>query len=239
MEKVCKMKKGFESRLWDKIAKEYRDKVEEKNSQGFLIRQITLNPYLFEAIGNVRGEVILDYGCGDGWLSRELLSKRGKVFACDISKKFIEIAKRKNSKIKYKLIKENKKLPYQNEQFDIVISNIVLHITKNYKKVIQESYRVLKKRGKAIFTIMHPLYYKAENVQLRYVKEESFEIEVEGIKGIVCYRRFPKTYVTEFKKTGFKNIKKIDCFADKIKATKYRLEKYAEKPYFLLFEMKK
>ena len=228
-----------ENKLWDKLAREYLLKVEEKSSQGFLIRSLALNPYLFKAAGNVKGKIILDYGCGDGWLSRKLAKEGAEVFACDISQEFIKLAKQKGGKIKYSLIKENKELPYHNSQFDIIVSNIVLHITKEYKKVIQESYRVLKKDGKAIFTIMHPLYWKADDINPKYLKEESSKIEVEGIKGIIHYRRFPKTYLSEFKKAGFRDIKQTECKADKRKAKKYNLIKYAEQPYFLLFEMKK
>ena len=223
-----------EKERWEKAAVEYSKKVENKESQGFLIREKCLNPYLFESLGNVSGKKILDYGCGDGWLAGELKQKGAKVKGGDISKKFIDIAKQKNPGIEFKVIDET--TLFNDNEFDIVVCNIVLHITKNYKQVLNEIYRITKPNGRAIITIMHPSYYKAEIADFSK-KEEKLKIKVEETVPVIYYRRAPEIYEEAFDKTGFMIIKKQECIAKEVISPE--LKKYSEKPFFLLYELKK
>jgi ubiquinone/menaquinone biosynthesis C-methylase UbiE len=223
-----------EKERWNLAAKEYALKVESKNSQGFLIREKCLNPYLFPALSNVKGKKILDYGCGDGWLAGELKQKGAEVKGCDISDKFIDIARKKHPGIEFKVIDEI--TPYADNEFDIVICNIVLHIIKNYQKVLDEIYRITKPDGEAIITIMHPAHYKAEIADLSK-KEERLKIKVEETVPVVYYRRVPEIYEEAFDKTGFKITKKQECIAKEVISSELR--KYSEKPFFLLYDIKK
>jgi ubiquinone/menaquinone biosynthesis C-methylase UbiE len=223
-----------EKERWNLAAKEYTKKVESKESQGFLIREKCLNPYLFDALSNVKDKKILDYGCGDGWLSNELKKKGADVKGCDISDKFIEIARKKHPEIEFNVIGE--KTPYKDNEFDIVVSNIVLHITKDYKNVLNEIYRVLKPNGKCIATIMHPQYYKEEQINLSK-PEEKLEIKVEGSIPVIYYKRNPEIYENAFNETGFKIKNKVECIAKD--QMPQELRKYSEKPFFLLYEIEK
>jgi len=223
-----------ETQRWNLAAEEYSKKVESKNSQGFLIRENCLNPYLFSALGNVRGKKILDYGCGDGWLANELKKKGAYAKGCDISDKFIEIARKKYPGIEFDIIK--KKTPYKSNEFEVVVSNIVLHITEDYKNVLNEMYRILKPGGKCIATMMHPQYYKEEMINLSK-PEEKLEIKVEGSIPVIYYKRNPEIYEKAFKEAGFKIISRVDCIAKRV--INRELRKYSEKPFFLLYELKR
>ena len=50
--------------------------IEGFGDEGDLIRQYLLNPALFGLLGDVRDTLILDAGCGQGYLAR-LLARRG------------------------------------------------------------------------------------------------------------------------------------------------------------------
>lgn len=223
-----------EKKRWNKVAEEYSKKIESKDSQGFLIRENCLNPYLFSALGNVKGKAILDYGCGDGWLTSQLKEKGADVKGCDISEKFIEIAREKYPDIGFEVIEES--APYSDNEFDVVAINIVLHITKEYCMVLDEAYRLLKPKGRCMVTIMHPLYYKEEQIDLKK-EEEKLEIKVEGNIPVIYYRRNPEIYEKAFQDAGFEILKKVECIAQK--EISPELKKYSEKPFFLLYELQK
>jgi len=223
-----------EKERWNKVARTYSKKIEEENSQGFLIREKSLNPYLFKALRNVKSKKVLDYGCGDGWLCGWLKNRGAKVVGCDISERFIKLAKEKYKGIEFKVT--NNKTSYKNNEFDIIVCNIVLHITKNYEKILNEMYRILKPMGKAIITIMHPDYYKSEIANFSK-NQETLKIKVEGDIPVTYYRRNQNSYEKAFQKAGFKIKKKQEC---KAKGKKIKeIKKYFEKSFFLLWELTK
>lgn len=103
-------------------------------------------------ISNIKNWTILDQGCGGGRYSAAwaLLGAK-KVIGIDISEigindavKRAEIAGIKNLEYKIGNVLD---LPFENEEFDVVFSNGVLHHTKDWKKGVYEQIRVLKKNG--------------------------------------------------------------------------------------------
>jgi len=99
---------------------------------------------------NIKDKVVLDIGCGNGWCEWNYL-KRGvrKMYAIDISKRNVRIAKTMNSKLIVFKIGDAIDLPFKNDMFDTVVSWEVLeHIPANSeKKMFDEVHRVLKPRG--------------------------------------------------------------------------------------------
>ena len=110
------------------------------------------DPALWEMLKNINGLTVLDLGCGEGYLSRELARKGANVIAVDISEKLIEIAKEKSLseflKIDYRVESSNLLKSVSSETIDRVVSNYVLMDVPDYEKTVQEIYRVLKTKGK-------------------------------------------------------------------------------------------
>jgi|TARA_B100000795_G_C22755956_1_gene421502 ubiquinone/menaquinone biosynthesis C-methylase UbiE len=95
------------------------------------------------------GSKILDVGCGKGYLLKELLilEPKLKIYGIEPSKhaqKFIDKQIKKNILIQ----KAQKKLPYKNNYFDLVISLATLHNLEIFDlaKAIKEIERVGKKK---------------------------------------------------------------------------------------------
>jgi ubiquinone/menaquinone biosynthesis C-methylase UbiE len=106
-----------------------------------------------------KNSTIVDIGCGTGFPLLELAQRFGqscKLFEIDPWEKAIE---RTNGKVKQyrienvELIKGiGEKMPFPNEYVDIVVSNLGINNFENPDIVIKECFRVLKLKGKLIFT---------------------------------------------------------------------------------------
>ncbi|KKR10650.1 MAG: SAM-dependent methyltransferase [Candidatus Woesebacteria bacterium GW2011_GWA1_39_21] len=94
---------------------------------------------------------ILDAGCGDGSLSKKIKDETGaKVYGCDISKKGLELARKKG--ILTKVCDLDKRFPYRANSFDLLFSNQVIEHVLSPDHYLSECYRVLKNGGKLILT---------------------------------------------------------------------------------------
>lgn len=108
------------------------------------------------------GEEILEIGCGDGYFTVAAARLGYKITATDISMPNIENAK--------KIANENgvtdlvtfiqadaENLPFSDNEFDLVIASHVLEHLPNFKKGLEEVYRVTKSRAIiALPTILNP-----------------------------------------------------------------------------------
>ena len=71
-----------------------------------------------------------------------------KIFISDISKEMLLIAKkRQTDKQKIFLSLDEENLPFKNNQFNLVFSNLYLHWSNDLFKVLNEIYRILKPDG--------------------------------------------------------------------------------------------
>ena len=111
-----------------------------------------------EDIGIKKGDVILDFGCGDGPYTipaAKVVSKEGKVYAMDKDiesmHKLMEIAKTKGLKniIPIHTKSEESKINLESESIDAVLLYDVLHYIEalGRKRIYEEIYRILKTGG--------------------------------------------------------------------------------------------
>ena len=101
------------------------------------------------------GEVVLDLGSGAGFdcfLAAKKVGARGKVIGVDMTPEMIDKArenarKTKHSNVEFRL-GEIENLPVADNTADAIISNCVINLTPNKKKVFEEAFRVLKPNGR-------------------------------------------------------------------------------------------
>lgn len=117
---------------------------------------------VFERLGlmRVNPKHILDVGCGTGACSRRLRDSFGaaKITAVDIAPGMIEIAKkeqRRLRKIDYQ-VADADCLPFDNNQFDLVFSSLVIQWMPDLKATFSELNRVLAPGGLLIFSTLGP-----------------------------------------------------------------------------------
>ena len=110
----------------------------------------------------------LDIGCGNCKLTENLGTKLGlknsNIYGVDLAS-FAEQNDwdRKNLKINFEVIKENKKLPFKDNKFSVISLFMVLHHVKNLDLMFRELYRILKKDG-IIIIREHDAYSYADKM---------------------------------------------------------------------------
>jgi 2-polyprenyl-3-methyl-5-hydroxy-6-metoxy-1,4-benzoquinol methylase len=147
------------SEAWSRFAHEWADGYTD---QGDLNRQYVVDPVILKLAGSVKGLEILDAGCGNGYLSRLLARKGARVEGMDISRVFIDMARRNEKEnplgIEYHVGSVCNMHMFQDEIFDLVVSNLVLMDLADLDKAMEEFRRVLKNGGRLIFSVMHPCF---------------------------------------------------------------------------------
>jgi SAM-dependent methyltransferase len=121
-----------------------------------------MNPYKFPWIMDridreaelLRGKHLLEIGCGMGYDSLEFLKRGVFVTATDLTpnavKMTIQHFEVENVKAEDVRIANALALPFEDNTFDAVWANGVLHATGDTRRAVQEARRVLKPGGRAI-----------------------------------------------------------------------------------------
>lgn len=102
-----------------------------------------------------KSDIVLDLGCGDG-LNITLLHKMGvkNISGVDISPELVALARKNNTKTKFK-IGSAQKIPFKANEFDVVLVDSVFHHLMEYSGAASEIKRVLKPKGRLCFVEPH------------------------------------------------------------------------------------
>ncbi len=150
---------------WDNAAQTWLDFVRKGKDYH---RDGLNNPATFELIGNTRGQTVLDVACGEGYNTRILARQDAKTVGIDVSEKMIEFAKMEEEKerlgIRYYVMDAAALKELPDDRFDLVTCFMSLQDIRNYRKAMSEVVRVLKDRGRFVFSIPHPCF---ENIIVR------------------------------------------------------------------------
>jgi SAM-dependent methyltransferase len=123
------------------------------------------NPF---ALGRLDpGEVVLDVGSGagtDSLVAAQMVGSEGRVTGIDMTPEMLAKAKAAAVEMKATNVEfvagEAEKLPFEDESFDVVISNGVIDLTPDKDAVFSEIHRVLRPGGRiqiADVTIQNPV----------------------------------------------------------------------------------
>ena len=152
-------KKGTVKEEWNDAAESWVDFVRKGKDY---YRDELNNPATFELIGDVRGRLVLDLACGEGYNTIILARKGAKVTGVDFSEKLIELAKRQEAREKlgicYRVLDATDLKEFSSSRFDLVTCFMSLQDIKDYKRAISEVARVLANRGRFVFSIPHPCF---------------------------------------------------------------------------------
>ncbi len=107
----------------------------------------------FEHLGDVRGQRVLDYGCGHGMAAVVLARRGARVIGFDLSPGYLAEARRRASAngVTIDFVQaDGERLPFAPASFDRVWGNAVLHHL-DVRRAARELARVLRPGGVAVF----------------------------------------------------------------------------------------
>ena len=193
---------------FERFAKHYD---EDMGDTGSYNHQKTIDPPLFELIGNPKGLTIYDIACGNGYISRKLKKKRAReIWASDISKELVRLATKKYPGLGIKYSVKNagnfKGLP--KNHFDLVIIHMAIWYVKNVDVFLSNVYKILKSGGRFIFSIDHPMkwsLYRAIDAvsQDETDKEDEKYLQVRKVKTFNHWLKKQKDLPIYFRPMGY------------------------------------
>ena len=102
-----------------------------------------------------KGEIVLDLGSGGGFdcfLASEKVGAKGKVIGVDMTAEMLDKSRENARNGGYKNVEfrlgEIENLPVADNSMDVIISNCVINLSNNKKRVFEEAFRVLKPGGR-------------------------------------------------------------------------------------------
>lgn len=154
--------RGFETedarQAWDSAAETWEEFVE---SGADYYRWEVHGPGLLSACGDVKGQRILDLGCGQGWFSRQLADRGGDVVGVDLSAEMLAHARRHEERepagIEYVAADaaEVDRL-WPANTFDLVTGCMSLQDMTDPAAAIVAVAKVLVPEGRLVFSVPHP-----------------------------------------------------------------------------------
>jgi ubiquinone/menaquinone biosynthesis C-methylase UbiE len=148
-----------------------------------------MNPYKFPWIMDriereaaiLKGKHLLEVGCGMGYDSLEFLKRGVRVTATDLTPNAVKLSRRhfeiEGVQPEDVRTANGLKLPFDDNTFDAVWANGVLHATGDTARAIAEARRVLKPGGRAI--ISHFYRKPSWMYMLHHVGRENIEYKEE------------------------------------------------------------
>lgn len=219
-------------------------------------------PAMYRELPKLKGKSVLCIGCGAGEECEHIKSTGAKkVVGIDISKSLIEIAKKNYPKLEF-FVMDMEKLNLEDNSFDFVYSSLVMHYIKDWKRVLKEVKRVLKKGGIFLFSTHNPVYWGSEKKKDRYKKSQLLGyVENKGIYILhgdylnprkiddIWFNNFKVSYyhrpISLLLKDIFKSgLKLEDCIEPKPLNSVKKLDlnfwrKTSKIPLFIIFKLKK
>ena len=136
---------------WSRIAREWIAWARTPNHDAFW----AYRDAFAEFVGRGEGEA-LDVGCGEGRVSRELMSCGYRVTALDVVRGLAEAAAQAGSAHAY-VVAPVTELPFDDGQFDLVVAYNMLMDVDDVPAAVKEIRRVLRSGGEMVISIVHPL----------------------------------------------------------------------------------
>ena len=153
------------------------------------------------------GETVLDLGAGAGFdcfLAANKVGKKGKVIGVDMTPEMIDKARANARKGKYTNVEfrlgEIENLPAADNSVDVIISNCVINLSPNKKRVFEEAFRVLSPKGRLMVS---------DIVLLRELPK-SIRENVEAYAGCISGAEIKDKYLELIRKAGFREVRVIE-----------------------------
>jgi SAM-dependent methyltransferase len=125
------------------------DPADVRGGKNRLIHRVHLRA-LSKHLGDVRGEGVLDFGCGTGRISAWLVERGAAVQGVDVTSEMVYVARTNVPEASFRVV-DGSSLPFEDARFDVVVSVYVLqYYVARDESVFRELARVLRPGGRLV-----------------------------------------------------------------------------------------
>jgi len=153
-----------------------------------------------------KGDIVLDLGSGMGldcFLAANKVGEKGRVIGVDMTPEMIERARESARKGNYANVEfrlgEIENLPVADSTVDVVISNCVINLSLNKRRVFEEAFRVLKPNGRLLVS----------DIVLLKELPETIKTNMKAYVGCLSGAAMKDEYLAALKEAGFQKVKVI------------------------------
>ena len=150
------------------------------------------------------GERVLDLGSGAGFdcfLAAKKVGKTGKVIGVDMTPEMLDKARLNATKGKYTNVEfrlgEIENLPVADNSVDVIISNCVINLAPNKKRVFKEAFRILAPKGRLMVS----------DIVLLKELPESVQKSAEAYSSCIAGAEVRDKYLDLISKAGFQEVR--------------------------------
>lgn len=141
--------------FWNRAADDWHIQV---GTAGDSNRILNSDPVLWAFAGDVGALMVLDAGCGTGYLSKQLSDRGAHVTGVDISERMIAIARAQNPQIDFHVDSCAELRTIGDAHCDLVIANYLLMDAADLQGSMHAFNRVLRTGGIAVLVFSHPCF---------------------------------------------------------------------------------
>jgi SAM-dependent methyltransferase len=136
--------------FWVRIIREQHDRY----------RTELTDDAVLAAIGDCSDLAVLDAGCGEGYMARELAGRgASRVYGIDASARLIAAAREVPAPGVSFSEGDIADLPFARGSFDLIVANHLLNDLPDITEPVRELARVLRPGGKIVALMLHPCFY--------------------------------------------------------------------------------
>ena len=153
------------------------------------------------------GDVVLDLGSGAGldcFLAAHKVGKEGKVIGVDMTPEMIDKARENRKRGNYDNVEfrlgEIENIPAADNSVDVIISNCVINLSPDKRRVFKEAFRVLKPGGRLMVS----------DIVLTKELPDFIKNSVEAYVGCISGAIMEEEYLDAMREVGFREIKVRD-----------------------------
>ncbi|MGE7825714.1 class I SAM-dependent methyltransferase [Paenibacillus sp. NPDC093718] len=169
-------------------------------------------PVIWQLLGDVSDQFVLDLGCGDAGFGVELLEKGcASYVGIEGSRNMVEAATNNlagcNGTVVHTRLED---FAYPRDSYDLVLSRLAIHYLQDIERVFRFIYQSLKPNGRFVFSVEHPVItstLQPSGIRTNWVVDNYF---IEGYReqqwlgGTVHkYHRTVEDYFRAVQEAGF------------------------------------
>ncbi|MBN6037015.1 bifunctional 2-polyprenyl-6-hydroxyphenol methylase/3-demethylubiquinol 3-O-methyltransferase UbiG [Amycolatopsis sp. 195334CR] len=208
---------------------------------GDFAKRHLVNPELLRLLGDVRGRLVLDAGCGNGYFSRMLAGRGARVVGIEPAARMVEFAREQGEGVTYHQA-DLTRLPELGEEFDAVVCSMVLMAIPDWRPAMRACVDALRPGGLFVFAVVHPAFeqlYRSWREHGEYrVREYLVEYEIPG-PAATDFHRPLSAYLNELAALGCRLREVAEPGLDPAEVHEPGLTGYVRLPNFLLVSAEK